>query len=113
MGTTERELKQYILSKYKSIREFTLVAGLPYSTVDNALKRGVNNVNITTIIKICQCLGISADGLANGVIIPVSQTEAAAENTVVITNSNGDVFKYSLTEAELQAVLTILDGMKK
>lgn len=112
MGTTEIKLKEYILSKYKSIREFAITASLPYSTVDNVLKRGVNNVNITTIIKICQCLDISADSLANGIVEPI-QTKKTSENTVVITNKNGEVFNYTLTESELLAVLTILDGMKK
>ena len=36
--TIEEKLKEYILVKYKSIREFTLSAGIPYSTVDAILK---------------------------------------------------------------------------
>jgi hypothetical protein len=69
--TIEERLKDYILTKYKSIREFTLKANIPYSTVDTILKRGVPNASIGNILKICSALNISADELANGNIVPV------------------------------------------
>lgn len=69
--TIEERLKDYILTKYKSIREFTLKANIPYSTVDTILKRGVQNASIGNILKICSALNISADELANGNIVPV------------------------------------------
>ena len=41
MGKSEDLLKDLILEKYKSIREFTQEIDMPYSTVDTILKRGI------------------------------------------------------------------------
>lgn len=65
----EQELKELILSKYGSIREFSKVLDMPYSTIDSIFKRGVENASVANIIRICEKLSISADGLAEGKII--------------------------------------------
>lgn len=64
----ESELKEYILSKYKSIRAFSTVADIPYSTVDTMLKRGIGGTGVNTVIKICQTLNIDTESLGNGKI---------------------------------------------
>lgn len=69
--TTENKLKQFILSKYKSIREFTIIVDIPYTTMDSIFRRGVGNSSVSNIIKICKALGISADELADGKIVPI------------------------------------------
>lgn len=66
--TIENQLKEKILAEYGSIREFAAKVKLPYSTIDSILKRGICNASIKNIIKICECLGISVDSLANGKI---------------------------------------------
>lgn len=71
--TTEEKLKEYILTKYKSIREFVLDVGIPYSTFDTILKRGIMNASIGNIVKICVALEVSADELANGNIVPIAE----------------------------------------
>ena len=68
MINIEDSLKELILSRYKSLREFTLKIEMPYSTLDTILKRGVDKANIVNILKICDELNISADKLANGII---------------------------------------------
>ena len=68
MDTIENKLKELILTRNKSLREFTLKIGMPYSTFDTILKRGVDKANIINILKICNELNISADKLANGII---------------------------------------------
>lgn len=68
MQNIEETLKELILSKYKSLREFTLKIEMPYSTLDTILKRGVDKANIINILKICDELNLSADKLANGFI---------------------------------------------
>ena len=70
--TIEEKLKDYILTKHKSIREFVKCADLPYSTVDGILKRGIANSSIGNVLKICKALQISADELANNKIVPTS-----------------------------------------
>ena len=62
----EEKLKNLILSRYKSIREFTQRADIPYSTFSTIINRGIDNSSVTNVIKICKTLGISADALADG-----------------------------------------------
>ena len=69
-GYKEEVLKNYILTKYKSVREFTFDCGIPYSTMLTIFKRGLDNANINNIFKICKTLNISADALAEGLIVP-------------------------------------------
>ena len=71
--TIEEKLKNYILTIYKSVREFTQYADLPYSTMDGILKRGIKNSSIGNILKICEALQISADELANDKIVPINR----------------------------------------
>ena len=85
----EEKLKDLILQRYRSIREFTQVIGMPYGTFDSILKRGVENASIQNIIKICKELGISADELADGHIVPyssVSQRRTDAKEITTIVN---------------------------
>lgn len=66
----EEKLREYILTYYKSIREFTQKANIPYSTMDGILKRGIANSSIGNVLKVCQALGISADELARNKVVP-------------------------------------------
>lgn len=67
--TLEEKLKNLILTRFKSMREFTQIAGIPYTTLDSILKRGVANSSIANIIKICEVLHLSVDALAEGEIV--------------------------------------------
>lgn len=68
--TVEERLKHLILARYKSVSAFASAIGLPYTTVDSILKRGIENAGVGKVIKICKFLGISADRLADGEIAP-------------------------------------------
>ena len=67
--TTEEKLKELILSRYQSIREFTIATDIAYSTFDTIMKRGIRNANVSNVIKICNALHISTDALADGEIV--------------------------------------------
>jgi hypothetical protein len=71
--TTEEKLKDLILSRYKSIREFVLKIDMPYTTIDSIFRRGIGNSSVANIIKICKALSISADALAEGKIVSTNQ----------------------------------------
>ena len=73
--TIEEKLKNYILTIYKSVREFVQYADIPYSTMDGILKRGIRNSSIGNILKICEALQISADELANNRIVPIDRMD--------------------------------------
>lgn len=74
--TIEERLKDLILERYKSLREFTTIADIPYTTLDSILKRGVGNSSVSNVIKICKKLNISLDELMDGNIVtkPLTKT---------------------------------------
>jgi hypothetical protein len=57
MDKTEK-LKQIILSKYSSIREFAKIAEIPSTTLTSALDKGIGGMAVDRIIKICEVLNI-------------------------------------------------------
>ncbi len=66
----EEKLKDLIIEKYNSVKSFALSIGIPYTTLDSILKRGIDKANVLNIIKICNALGIDVDELSNGQIKP-------------------------------------------
>ena len=75
--TIEERLKELIIKQYGTMKNFTDEIGVPNSTFANILRRGVNNANVVTIIKICQALNISTDELAQGKIVPIERSVSA------------------------------------
>ena len=73
--TIEEKLKMVILERYGSMYKFSEVSGIPNTTLAGIMRRGVNNSNVTNIIRICQTLDISADDLAQGRITPNKKPE--------------------------------------
>lgn len=71
--TIEEKLKDLILKRYHSVREFTIQHDIPYTTMDSIFRRGINNSSVSNVIKICKALGISADALADGDIALVKK----------------------------------------
>ena len=76
----EDQLKSIILSKYKSVRAFCLEAGVPYTTVDSILKRGIRNAGVNTIIKIFRILELDVESVAT------EQLKAVATTACVLTS---------------------------
>lgn len=75
MVTIEERLKDYILQRYNSIREFSIAIDMSYSTLDSILKRGIGTSSVINIIKICRQLDISVDALADGDIVPLKKSK--------------------------------------
>lgn len=59
----EDKLKELIINKYGSIRQFSFKIDIPNTTVDSILKRGLDNSNVGNVIKMCKALDISIDTL--------------------------------------------------
>ncbi|MGE4321050.1 MAG: hypothetical protein AB7E61_06360 [Acholeplasmataceae bacterium] len=68
----EQKLKDYILTKHRSVMEFSNRCNLPYTTVVGILKKSINRASVTTIIQICDCLQIDVDELVKGNIVEIS-----------------------------------------
>lgn len=64
----EEQLKQHILSRYKSIREFTMAIDIPYTTLDSVFRRGISNAGVSTIIRIFQALDLDVESIPNGTL---------------------------------------------
>lgn len=75
--TTEEKLKDYILERYNSIREFSQDIDMSYSTLDSILRRGVANSSVVNVIKICKKLNISVDALSEGDIVPLTYKKSS------------------------------------
>lgn len=98
--TTETQLKNLILSRYRSIREFTIAVDIPYTTIDSIFRRGIGNSSVSTIIKICKALGISADELAEGRLTPVSERRSSRRETSREIQDQLNRFKMELASME-------------
>ena len=116
--TIEDKLKEYIMTKYSSLREFTQKVDLPYSTMTTILKRGLANSNVLNIIKICKELNISADELAAGKIVPMQHhTSGTIRIEDVIQNAKQEIINADhltlndqhLDPADIKSIINSLD----
>lgn len=67
--TIEDQLKEEILSKYKSVRAFTSAINIPYSTLDSALKRGVSGAGMGTMLKVFAALDLDIESISGGTLL--------------------------------------------
>lgn len=51
-------IKSEIKKQYKSVRQFSEKSGIPYSTLSNALAKGIGGTSYETVNKICRLLGL-------------------------------------------------------
>lgn len=77
MKELEAKLKQIIIERYGSLKKFTEIIDMPWTTLDSILKRGVANSNISNILKITNELKIDTEKLAAGEIVSTPITLAA------------------------------------
>ncbi len=54
----ELRLRNAILDRYVSLRQFAEAAEVPYSTVMTVLSRGIGGASFDTVLKICRTLEI-------------------------------------------------------
>lgn len=82
----EQDLQAFILSKYKSINQFAISAGIPYTTVKGGLERGIMGMSIQNVIKMCRTLNIDVDKLSEKKIEPVSRNVPLDANEFNLIN---------------------------
>lgn len=78
----ENKIKELIIEKYGTLSHFCTKIGLPYTTVDSILKRGIAKANVLNVIKICNALEISVDSLKDGIIKPTSSFEKVTRENI-------------------------------
>lgn len=58
MDSITKLIKSEIKRQYKSVRQFSEKSGIPYSTLSNALSKGIGGTSYDTVIKICKLLNL-------------------------------------------------------
>ena len=58
MDNITRLIRTEIKRQYKSVRKFSEKSGIPYSTLSNALSKGIGGTSYDTVIKICNLLNL-------------------------------------------------------
>jgi len=53
-------IEEEISNQYKSIRQFSLKANIPQTTITSALRKGIGGTNYNNVIKICKILRVDA-----------------------------------------------------
>ena len=117
--TIEERLKELILLRYDSVREFGKIVDIPNSTLRSIFQRGVDNASISNIIKICKELKISVDELAEGRItpnIPANNVGEMVEIKEIISDTKQQLlYGYDLTlngkKIDRECVEVIIDSI--
>lgn len=84
-------IKNEIKSQYKSLSKFAEASGIPYSTLSNALSRGVGGTSYDTVIRICKMLNI----------------KQAYDSDIVLFNDEFHDIYSKLTQLDEQGVHTV------
>ena len=58
MDNITQLIRTEIKKQYKSVRKFSEKSGIPYSTLSNALSKGMGRTSYDTVIKICNFLNL-------------------------------------------------------
>nr|DAY78299.1 MAG TPA: repressor protein [Caudoviricetes sp.] len=82
MGNIEDELRNIIIEKFGSVKEFSNIVKIPYTTIDSILKRGVEKSNVKNLNKITGKLGIDMPALLKGRIELVKFRDTIDELTL-------------------------------
>lgn len=110
--SVESDLKNLIVERYGTVKAFSQSVGLPNSTLDSIFRRGILKASVTNIIKICDELGISADGLGEGKIVARS---GSLNRELVLTPGEADAIKntaLSMNAAKWRSILRSPASMK-
>lgn len=94
--TLEEQLKNEILSRYKSVRAFTTAINVPYSTLDSVFKRGISNAGVSTMIKVFGALDLDIESISSGILYHRSTEQKKSPSTVEAAPGEADSEVYSL-----------------
>ena len=75
MGYIEDELRKLIIKRYGSLKSFSDITKIPYTTLASIFQRGISNAKVTNITKITEELNIDTNELVSGKIAPAYTAE--------------------------------------
>lgn len=103
MEVIEAQLKELIINRYGSLKKFTDKIGMPWTTLDSILKRGIPNATIGNVLKITKELNIDTESLANGSIVFLDD-----EPQTIAAHFDGDEF----TDEEMEDIHSFIEFVK-
>lgn len=103
MNDLESKLKSLIIERYGSLKKFTEIIDMPWTTLDSILKRGIANSNITNVLKITRELGLDAERLVDGELCKTSFSP-----TTLAAHFDGDEY----TKDELDEIKKFAEFVK-
>lgn len=108
MDKRTEKVQELIDAKWKSRRQFAMSIGLPASTLNTILERGIGRTSIDNVLLICEGLGITADELQSfaddGSIVKESKSNYVTD---IAAHIDDDV-----TEEELEDIRNYIDFIK-
>ncbi len=48
-----KKIEQEIIKQYKTVKKFSRISQIPYTTLKSALDKGIGGTSVRTVIKIC------------------------------------------------------------
>ena len=99
MNELETNLKLLIIE----MKKFCEKVEMPWTTLDSILKRGVANSNITNVLKITRELGLDAEKLVDGSIVPIE-----TEHLTIAAHFDGEEY----TQDELDEIRQFAEFVK-
>lgn len=103
----ENKIKDLIIDRYGTMSHFCKKVNLPYTTVDSILKRGIANSNVLNVLKICDELSISIEGLRHGIINPVEIEKISAKEFELLVKNKLE--KTDIDKRNKQHILNTLE----
>lgn len=103
----ENELKELIIRKSKSIRQFSNEVDIPATTIQSMLNSGIENAGVKKVTKICDFLGLDIDALADGYI----KEKTTADISMTVSELK-HIEKYrTLNEYDKESIDVLLDRL--
>ena len=116
----EEELRDLIVSRYGTAVNFTKKIGMANSTLASIFRRGIHNASIDNIVRICKELDISADALAQGMIVPNKWEIEKIDIVTMLTNMRMRISAHDVTiaedpvsESEKELILDLIESVEK
>ena len=98
-------LLELIKKEYKSVRQFSIAIGVPYSTIKSGLSNGIGGMAVDTIIKMCNALNIKVDELMSIQDKPAPQNAQEKELLEIYQKAKES------DKAEVKTLLKIVDKL--
>ena len=106
--TMEEQLKGVILEQYKSVKSFCATIDIPYTTLDSALKRGLDGVGMKTILKVFNALDLDIDSFRDGALKRKNQSIPGER----MKDKRNEKEETNLIECDFSEDENVLDAIK-